>query len=593
MTVSMVNCATDTDTRNVDAIALLETIRDGGRNLRGAIEAICKSNDADRECLKKKLPAVTWSGTFSRRESGALVRHSGLLCADLDGLNDDLDGAAAKLKTSPHLWAVFISPSGTGLKAVFRMPADATKHAGSFRAVERHVFELTGMQIDASGKDVTRLCFLSHDPELYHNPNATEIAPLPEPEKPKQTTTGVVNVSERQQIAMDLLGCIDWQSEAHGFLTCPGKHMHTTGDNVRDCEINIDGAPTVFCFHNSCRGIIDAINRELRSRIGKAEHQPVNILTEPEPVELSPPPKLYVPPPLELLPAVLQDYIHAAAESINVDVAFILLPIFSSLATAIGNSRAIRLKAGFIQPPVIWSGIIARSGGRKSPSEDEGCFATWTHERELMRQNQEAAELYNEELAQWERQKGKRGTKPEKPPFRTCTCDDLTIEVLADILATNPRGILVRKDELSHWLASFDQYKSAHGSDVSRWLSLHTAVALAVDRRTDARHYRIANPRVSITGGIQPKILRRALTAEAARVRHSPQRRAGGFQRVFCALPARARSTEWARVRWRHETGAARSARSRRRGEPAISNHASFSDSLASTQATARSDARR
>src|SRR5262249_35193292 len=92
--------------------------------------------------------------------------------------------------------------------------------------------------------------------------------------------------------------------------------------------------------------------------------------------------------------------------------------------------------------------------------------------------------------------------------------DDLTIEVMADILVTNPRGILVRKDELSHWAASFDQYKNARGADVSRWLSLHTGVSLAVDRRTDKRHYRIINPRVSITGGIQPKILRRALTPE-------------------------------------------------------------------------------
>jgi hypothetical protein len=216
-----------------------------------------------------------------------------------------------------------------------------------------------------------------------------------------------------------------------------------------------------------------------------------------------------------LLPKVLQDYIHAAAESINVDVAFILLPLLSALGSAIGNSRSILLKRGFIQPPVIWTGNIARSGGRKSPSEQEGCFAVMEYERELMRQNKEAAEIYADELADWESRKKKgHGSKPEQPSFLTSTCDDLTIEVLADILVMNPRGILVRKDELSHWFASFDQYKNAKGSDVSRWLSLHTAVSLAVDRRTEHRHYRIANPRVNLTGGIQPKILQRVLTPD-------------------------------------------------------------------------------
>ena len=74
-----------------------------------------------------------------------------------------------KLSDSPHLWTLFKSPSGDGLKAVFRVPADQAKHAGSFRAVEQHVKKLTGVQIDQACKDVARLCFLSYDPELIYN----------------------------------------------------------------------------------------------------------------------------------------------------------------------------------------------------------------------------------------------------------------------------------------------------------------------------------------------------------------------------------------------------------------------------------------
>jgi hypothetical protein len=82
-----------------------------------------------------------------------------------------------------------------------------------------------------------------------------------------------VNLSERQRIAVELLGNIDWQSETSGFAQCPGKYLHTTADGERDCKIDFDHVPTLHCFHDHCRGILNAINRELRSRIGKAEYQ--------------------------------------------------------------------------------------------------------------------------------------------------------------------------------------------------------------------------------------------------------------------------------------------------------------------------------
>ena len=124
-------------------------------------------------------------------------------------------------------------------------------------------------------------------------------------------------------------------------------------------------------------------------------------------VELPPPPPPYVPPPLDLLPRVLQDYVHAAAESLNVDVSFILLPLLSALGSAIGNSRSIILKRGFIQPPVIWTGIIGPTGSLKSPGLEAGSFPVLEHERELKRQNQQAQELFEEDHATVEKREPK------------------------------------------------------------------------------------------------------------------------------------------------------------------------------------------
>src|SRR5262249_38424427 len=159
------------------------------------------------------------------------------------------------------------------------------------------------------------------------------------------------NLSERQRIVTELLAAVDWESETSGFVTCPGKHLHTSGDNQRDCKIDFDGVPTVHCFHNSCRGFLEGVNHQLRSRIGKAEYaQPCGQVEQQndstsatdagnafsEPVLES---AAYVSPPLGLLPQQLQDYVRAAAKSLNVDVAYILLPILSALGSAIGNVR--------------------------------------------------------------------------------------------------------------------------------------------------------------------------------------------------------------------------------------------------------------
>ena len=273
--ISWVTNATDTDTQDVSASKVLEAIRSGGKVLRARVEEVRKltaagDKDAASE-LKRKLHAVLWSGTFMQRKNDSLTQHSGLMCADLDSLNGQLPAVRENLQTSPHLWALFLSPSGDGLKAVFRVPADASTHAGSFRSVKQHVLELTGVQIDESGKDVARLCFLSYDPELYHNPGATEITLLPEPVKPKPITNGMVNLSERQRMATELLGAIDWQSETEGYCMCPNQAAHTTGNGARDCKVWLGEIPTISCFHNSCRGVIEGLNHTLRSRIGKAE----------------------------------------------------------------------------------------------------------------------------------------------------------------------------------------------------------------------------------------------------------------------------------------------------------------------------------
>ena len=298
LVISTVECAPATATRDIGVDAVLTAIRTGGKNLRGQIEQIRNKFEAELAIaqanaeagqnvnplqvaklavseLKKQLPAVIWSGTFSYRASDKLLQHSGLLCADLDELGPELPRVREQLQTSPHLFALFLSPTGNGLKAVFRAPADVGKHAGSFRAVVQHVRDLTGVQIDESCKDVARLCFLSFDPELYHNPNATELEPLPEPEKPKPVQAGgelPPDLSLRERITTQELGPLKYSAEKGGyFCECPGEANHTNITGDKHTIVYLSGVPTLDCRHGSCKKIVEAFNAKLRSEIGKAE----------------------------------------------------------------------------------------------------------------------------------------------------------------------------------------------------------------------------------------------------------------------------------------------------------------------------------
>ena len=74
-------------------------------------------------------------------------------------------------------------------------------------------------------------------------------------------------MSDPKQIATDLLGAIDWQTDVSGFCTCPGQDSHTQKTGKKDCRISLDGAPTIFCFHSSCASAIADTNRQLRRNL--------------------------------------------------------------------------------------------------------------------------------------------------------------------------------------------------------------------------------------------------------------------------------------------------------------------------------------
>ena len=114
---------------------------------------------------KKAITAVTFGGTFAPTRAAAnLVQHSGVVHGDIDHVLDPHTLKKA-LCADPRTLYCFISPSGSGIKLGTRVePVSsdrAYKHAWTIVAQEYE--RQYGAAWDASGKDVSRLCFMSAD----------------------------------------------------------------------------------------------------------------------------------------------------------------------------------------------------------------------------------------------------------------------------------------------------------------------------------------------------------------------------------------------------------------------------------------------
>ena len=172
------------------AKAFIDVIK--GSHYKMLVDQIRSAPDKDtRSALKAKLPAVTASGVFSKRAASALVEHSGILIADVD-LDDNpqlmdagqMDAISQKLRSHYYTHFLFVSPSG-GLKVGVKIDAtDADTHKAAFLTVREWFSSTFGLVIDKACSDVSRLCFLSHDPNAYYNAKS-DIIETSEIEKPE------------------------------------------------------------------------------------------------------------------------------------------------------------------------------------------------------------------------------------------------------------------------------------------------------------------------------------------------------------------------------------------------------------------------
>ena len=182
-TVTIFQNIRDTDTpfyRDVNVI--LERIKDGAGATKDIVKRIRQEKDkSERNEIKKQLPAICFSGKFTKREDTALSEHSGLICLDFDGYQKQKELLQDKetLSKNKYVYSVFISPSGNGLKALVKIPAESDNHKNYFNSLEKY---FNSPYFDKTSKNISRVCYESYDPLIHINENSSIWDTIKEPE---------------------------------------------------------------------------------------------------------------------------------------------------------------------------------------------------------------------------------------------------------------------------------------------------------------------------------------------------------------------------------------------------------------------------
>jgi len=127
-----------------------------------------KDKDERSKYKRENLPAVTFGGRFSYRNKEKLIYASGICVLDIDEY-EKAETIKAEIIKDKYVEFALYSPS-KGLKIGVCIPTtkDAEEYEVAYLQVVDH-FKKYSPKSDTSTKDISRLCFLSYDPELYIN----------------------------------------------------------------------------------------------------------------------------------------------------------------------------------------------------------------------------------------------------------------------------------------------------------------------------------------------------------------------------------------------------------------------------------------
>ena len=164
--------------RTVTLLQVYQAIR--GHYYEGVISQLRALSDkeAQRRFKGKHLDYITPSGLFTYDDDKSLVSHSGILCMDLDDVENPERLKQQLIDDKNFITLLlFRSPCGRGLKWFIAIDLGVCDHKTWFAGVRNYLmatYGLTDRQLDKSCSNVSRACFMSYDPDAYINEELLE-----------------------------------------------------------------------------------------------------------------------------------------------------------------------------------------------------------------------------------------------------------------------------------------------------------------------------------------------------------------------------------------------------------------------------------
>lgn len=145
---------------------------------------------------KKRLPGVTFCANFNGNRKKELIKtYHRLIVLDIDKLDtEELQRVKNLLENDEYVFTFWLSPSENGVKGLISLKYNFEiekygidlAHRCAFEQATTYFKDKHSIDLDTSGSDTTRLCFLSFDSGLLFK---SSIIPFPIDEPKEETTS--------------------------------------------------------------------------------------------------------------------------------------------------------------------------------------------------------------------------------------------------------------------------------------------------------------------------------------------------------------------------------------------------------------------